>query len=374
MNTPVINSFDHFLLWEQASRDAIMVKRVYIDMAGDVIAGLMLSQIIYWHLPNDQGQSRLRVYKDDCYWLAKGYGDWWDECRLTVDQARRALKILQDKGLVVTVLKHFNGVPTVHIRIDQEKFLEALSLFGLKPESIRDISRMGMGNNPNGSGLQPESYKQTLQQKLSTDSTATAEDPPEKPKRRNEAKRPAVAVLDFEDLEPLIGETLALSEQLHKAGLNQSDAERLARNKPDEARKQLEYLPFKKDLENQGAYLRRAIEDGYTAPKEYTEAKKQEQTKAKQQAQTEAKKIAEEQARQAKAEEEARILEQIENLPTGEKEAFETYLKQDMTKATTKFNLSPSIKATVEKSYETTEKRLEIFQAWQTEQKKQKVA
>jgi hypothetical protein len=45
MSTAQISDFNHFLLWEQASRDAIMVKRVYIDMAGDVIAGLMLSQI-----------------------------------------------------------------------------------------------------------------------------------------------------------------------------------------------------------------------------------------------------------------------------------------------------------------------------------------
>ena len=67
-----IRDFDHFLLWEHASRDAIMVKRVYIDMAGDVIAGLMLSQIVYWHLPNDEGKTRLRVEVDGIPLAGKG--------------------------------------------------------------------------------------------------------------------------------------------------------------------------------------------------------------------------------------------------------------------------------------------------------------
>ena len=83
MSANEIRDFNHFLLWEQASRDAILVKRVYIDMAGDVIAGLMLSQIIYWHLPSSEGKTRLRIVRDGYFWLAKSHTEWWDECRLT---------------------------------------------------------------------------------------------------------------------------------------------------------------------------------------------------------------------------------------------------------------------------------------------------
>lgn len=136
MNTPDITSFDHFLLWEHTSRDAILVKRVYIDMAGDVLAGLMLSQIIYWHLPNDEGKSRLRVQIDGEFFLVKGYGDWWDECRLTFKQARRAVEILQSKGLITTSNRKFAGAPHIHIHLEREAFLESLNRFALQGKSI----------------------------------------------------------------------------------------------------------------------------------------------------------------------------------------------------------------------------------------------
>jgi hypothetical protein len=48
---------EEFLLWEKASKDTIDVKRVYIDIAGDVVGGIILSQIIYWHLPSKKGDN-----------------------------------------------------------------------------------------------------------------------------------------------------------------------------------------------------------------------------------------------------------------------------------------------------------------------------
>ena len=43
-------NFDDFLKWEQSSRDTVDFKTVYVDMVGDLLAGLMLSQIVFWHL------------------------------------------------------------------------------------------------------------------------------------------------------------------------------------------------------------------------------------------------------------------------------------------------------------------------------------
>ena len=90
-----------FIFWEKRSRDTIDVKRVYIDIAGDVIGGIILSQIIYWHLPSNNGEkSRLRVYKkgdektETGFWLAKSHKDWYKECRVKEDTARRRIKQL----------------------------------------------------------------------------------------------------------------------------------------------------------------------------------------------------------------------------------------------------------------------------------------
>ncbi len=63
-----------------------------------------------------------------------------------------------------------------------------------------------------------------------------------------------------------------LVEQLVSAQLNRGDAERFARDRPDECRRQLEFLPHVKEFKtSQGAYLRRAIEESYGPPKGYTQ-------------------------------------------------------------------------------------------------------
>ena len=77
-------TFEQFLLWERASRDTLEVKRTYIDMAGDLVAGVVLSQIVYWHLPSREGKARLQVEREGVLWLAKSRTDWWDEWRQAI--------------------------------------------------------------------------------------------------------------------------------------------------------------------------------------------------------------------------------------------------------------------------------------------------
>jgi len=122
-----MQNFKDFLLWEKASRDTIDVKRVYVDICGDLIAGIMLSQIIYWHLPDVRGRSKLRVYKDDKFWVAKEHNDWWEECRITQWQSRRAIKILGDKGLIEKKYFMFNGRRTTHIRLIENNLISAIN-------------------------------------------------------------------------------------------------------------------------------------------------------------------------------------------------------------------------------------------------------
>ena len=86
-----MDNFNDFLTWEKASKDTIDFKKVYVDVSGDLIAGLLLSQIIYWHLPSKDGKSKLRVHKKDKTWLAKQRSDWWDEIRITPKQYDRAI-------------------------------------------------------------------------------------------------------------------------------------------------------------------------------------------------------------------------------------------------------------------------------------------
>ena len=114
-----------FLEWERLSRDTIDVKRCYIDICGDVVTGLMLSQIIYWNLPGT-GDSKLCVERDGKIWLAKKRKDWWEECRISVKQVDRSLKILKDLGLIEVRLYQFSGLPTQHIWLNVSALLEGV--------------------------------------------------------------------------------------------------------------------------------------------------------------------------------------------------------------------------------------------------------
>jgi len=118
--------WDEFFSWEQASRDSIDVKKIYIDMAGDLVTGVLLSQIVYWFLPSRRGESKLHVEKDGVIWLAKKVDDWWDECRVSAKQARRAIAALKARGIIETRICKFAGVPTTHIRLT-EGFLDLLT-------------------------------------------------------------------------------------------------------------------------------------------------------------------------------------------------------------------------------------------------------
>jgi hypothetical protein len=119
------DQFTKFLLWEATSRDTIDFKKIYVDMADDLVAGLLLSQIVYWYLPNKQGESKLRVHKDGFDWIAKGREDWYEEIRISAKQFDRAAKILEQKDLIAKSHYRFNGLRTVHIRLKQDKFMAA---------------------------------------------------------------------------------------------------------------------------------------------------------------------------------------------------------------------------------------------------------
>jgi len=108
--------FAEFASLEAASNDVFIVRRIYVDMCdGDLVAGIVLGRIVYWHLPDRTGErAKLRVFKNDTWWLVRERGDWWDECRIRQKQVDRALAILRDHGYITTAYMLFNGKRTTH--------------------------------------------------------------------------------------------------------------------------------------------------------------------------------------------------------------------------------------------------------------------
>lgn len=142
-----MKSFDEFLTWEKLSRDTIDFKMIYVDVADDLVSGLLLSQIIYWHLPNHSGRSKLKVRKEGFYWIAKGREDWFDEIRITAKQFDRCIKILEEKNLIVRKNFRFNGSPMVHIRLNYDALIEGVNSILTKREKpvISTVSEDDLG-------------------------------------------------------------------------------------------------------------------------------------------------------------------------------------------------------------------------------------
>ena len=117
----------HKALWEADKACAAMgIKKEYVRIAGDLAVGSLLSQIVYWHRPNKEGKSKLRVLIAGEYYVAKTAKDWMDECCMTESQIKRGIKVLKGKGLIEVQVKKFNGTPQYHIRLDHERLAQEL--------------------------------------------------------------------------------------------------------------------------------------------------------------------------------------------------------------------------------------------------------
>ncbi|MFC4455094.1 hypothetical protein [Deinococcus sonorensis] len=185
--------FRDFVIWEATSRDTIDFKKIYVDMAGDLNAGLLLSQILYWHLPSKDRDTKLRVEREGRLWLAKADKDWWGEVRLTAVQAAGARKILEDRGLILCRVWRFSGNTTTHISIDQDAFMASFSQMLAIPEETRNAGRIEDRTRragPRKPGSKPTSGNRTSRA-LATETPAEAltapagDRPPEGQERRN---------------------------------------------------------------------------------------------------------------------------------------------------------------------------------------------
>ena len=161
-----------------ATTEGTWVRHGLVDVAGDLVAGVLLSQIAYWFGWDRKGRDRLTVERDGHRWLAKAHSAWWEECRVTEDQARRAMKALADRGLVETRVWKFNGTPMVHVRLLADAVEDALELLDPSredPESIRAVAQVDSGENPDGPGPAPESFPHLPETTSSTTGTPRPE-------------------------------------------------------------------------------------------------------------------------------------------------------------------------------------------------------
>ncbi len=125
-NTTAKFSVTDFIKLIHSSHNCIAFKKIYGFISGGATSGLLLSQIVYWNLPDDAGNSKLTVEQEDELWLVKKQEDWWNECVLTLEEYKHAIKSLCQKGFVIKKVFKFNGNPTTHLRVDWEAIMVAV--------------------------------------------------------------------------------------------------------------------------------------------------------------------------------------------------------------------------------------------------------
>jgi hypothetical protein len=136
-----------------------VIYHAYVDIAGDLIAGALLGQILYWFGAGKDGRSRARIVKDGFLWIAKTRADWWDEIRISPKQYDRAAKILKEKGFIEIKTFKFYGNPTTHIRIIPEAINAALDAW--KVEQVKTI--LPEGEQPAAHGFDPLGNKEVAE-------------------------------------------------------------------------------------------------------------------------------------------------------------------------------------------------------------------
>lgn len=119
------------------ARRGVFLPLVYIDInGGNLMDALVFAQIMYWHEPNrETGKSRLRIFQDGQWWMAKNHGDWWREVRVNKRMARSSLERIRDRGLIVYELHGHAGKSTPYIRVNWVEFERAIKA-AMEPDGL----------------------------------------------------------------------------------------------------------------------------------------------------------------------------------------------------------------------------------------------
>lgn len=110
--------------------NVLTIPRALVEYTEGLDRGLLLSQIIYW---SDKTN-------DPDGWFYKTYAEWQQEICLSEYEVRRNAKWLVEKDILqIKVKKAPNGNPTVHYRLDWDKFSESFLDF-LQKRNQKDSS------------------------------------------------------------------------------------------------------------------------------------------------------------------------------------------------------------------------------------------
>ena len=317
MNTPSAITF-------RAHSPVIVLRRDFLEICeGDHCAAVVLGQMFHWHsvkaasvtqahLANERRRATGQPgTQDTSLWVWKSAKELHDEImeQYGLTKVRAAYQYLQDRGFLLSrsnphdqwdkTRQYLFVVEAVQNAINALPVLEEPTVAPADDETLYQnwnieapnlIHRSDKSNTSDCRGeisrstKSDASYKDNIQQ-ITSEKTAT-----ESPRESVSASPSQSAGNDLfsaadsmpDSKVPNAEPDADLLAQLVEAGLNRSDAVRLAASYQDECRRQLAFLPFVNSFKSsRGAYLRSAIEQGFAPPREWQKAQDEATRRAK---------------------------------------------------------------------------------------------
>jgi hypothetical protein len=144
--------FEIFSSLEKESKESIILKKLYVRICDDdLIAGLILSHIVFWFGNNPDGNPRAKHKHEGRTCIVRQRNDWWDECCISPKQYDRAINVLKERGFVdVEIHKSsFHKWETAHfIFINESKLMEAVDADLKRQQNIKSESEKEQSGNP----------------------------------------------------------------------------------------------------------------------------------------------------------------------------------------------------------------------------------
>lgn len=171
------------LVKRQTGQQAILtIPRYFIELTGDHLSALFLSQCIFNSGKTDDG------------WFPKSYAEWADELMMTQFQVSRAVKAIQTAELGLHVEKRkrtgIKGPAVLHYRIDQDELTRAIMKYLGEPLSTNLTKVYEETSQRSGKNGDHKSKEESKDKELSL--SATADGAPEatdsKPETATESK------------------------------------------------------------------------------------------------------------------------------------------------------------------------------------------
>ena len=99
--------------------DVIRFDPKWVYLTKNLNAGIILSQLL------DPDFDIPRVTRGGVEWFVISYKDWLEFCVISRKKAQKALKILEDMGIITRTYGKYNGSRTTHIKLN-DTFKETL--------------------------------------------------------------------------------------------------------------------------------------------------------------------------------------------------------------------------------------------------------